>query len=318
MTTSARDKLSCAVDKFYEVTSAQQERYLKLTNQRELAVAQGDDYRARIELGIGMLTYYAAYVHPKADGWFKPIATEIPFEVPIEDPDNPGDSLKCLASPQCGQVHSNDPGVNDSNVTYAGRVDMLIEDLRNGGYFIWDHKTATQLTTDDGFLQLDDQVGSYCWALSNVLGLNIRGFVYAEYRKAYPSPPTLLKNGRTFSTNKLQATTYDIFLEAVGEDTEDPRYQEYLSFLRGKDAPKFHQRFVIIKNEHELSGIGEALTIESADIVDPRLRIYPSVGKFSCGNCAYRQPCIAKFMGEDYEYTLNSLYVKVPPKKWGG
>jgi hypothetical protein len=267
-----------------------------------------------------MLVYYATHVHPFADHWFKPIATEISFEVPLDDPDNPGRPLKCTNSPACGQVHSNDPSEAESDVVYSGRVDMLIEDLRNGGYFIWDHKTASQLTSDDGFLQLDDQVGSYAWALSAKLNLDIKGFVYAEYRKAFPQPPILLKNGHSFSVNKQQATTHKIFLETVTEQDpeglEEGRYAEYLAWLSGKDAPKFHQRFVILKTDKELAGVGEALTIESADIVDPKLRVYPSVGRFSCGNCAYRQPCLAKMMGEDYSYTLNSLFKKVGPRDY--
>lgn len=318
--TTAQEKLSFSVEKFHEITSAQQERYLTLTNQRELEVAQGDDYQQRIELGIGMLVYYATQVHPVADNWFRPVATEIPFEVPLEDSDNPGQVLKCTNSPACGQVHGNDPSLPESDVVYSGRVDMLVEDIRNGGYFIWDHKTASQLTYDDGFLQLDDQVGSYAWALSSILGLDIRGFVYAEYRKAYPQPPILLKNGKTFSVNKQQATTHKIFLETVmeidPEGYEAGKYSDYIAFLQSKDAPRYHQRFVIIKTEKELAGVGEALTIESADIVDPRLRVYPSVGKFSCGNCAYRQPCLAKMMSEDYQYTLDSLFKKVGPRDY--
>lgn len=316
--TTPQEKLSVAVQKFYDITEAQRDRYLSLTNQRELEVAQGDDYTARIELGIGMLTYYATHVHPVADGWFKPVATEIPFEVPLEDVDNPGNTLKCSDSPHCGQVHPNDG--DGADVVYSGRVDMLIEDLRYGGYFIWDHKTAAQLTYDDGFLQLDDQVGSYTWAIRNVLGVDVKGFVYAEYRKAFPSPPTLLRNGKRFSVNKQQATTHEIFVSTVSDidpdGLEDGTYDDYIAYLKSNDAPQFHKRFAILKTEKELEGIGEALHIESADIVDPRLRIYPAVGKFSCGNCAYRQPCLAKFMGEDYSYTLGSLFQKVGPRDY--
>jgi hypothetical protein len=300
--------------KFVTLCHEQRETFLKNTGQRELEQANGDDYSDRIELGLGMLAHYANEVHPQADTWFKPIATEIPFEVPLFYPgtDIP---LVCTNSPVCGQIHENSGP--DSHVYYAGRVDMLIEDIRFGGYFVWDHKTAAQLADDHGFLQLDDQVGSYCWALAVKLNLDIKGFVYAEYRKGFPKPPEQLKrlsSGRSFSTNKNQATSLEIFTNHVmkydTEAFEDGKYFEYIEHLK-ETAPKYQQRFIIIKSDEEMNHIGDNLTLEAMDMIDPNLRIYPSVGRYGCSNCAYREPCIAQFRGEDYLYTLDSLFTKV-------
>lgn len=308
------EKLQRAIDKFTYRCEEQRNNFLRVTGQRELEVAQGDDYRQRIELGVGMITHYANEVHPNADDWFKPVATEIPFEVPLYYPgtDIP---LVCNNSPHCGQIHDNSG--EGSHVYYAGRVDMLIEDIRYGGYFVWDHKTASQLADDHGFLQLDDQVGSYVWALALKLGIDVKGFVYAEYRKDFPKPPTPLTRkmgGRSFSTAKNQATTLPIFRRHVAEfDPKaytDGAYDEFLEWLED-NAPKFHQRFIVIKSDQELANIGENLTLEAMDMVDANLRIYPSVGRYGCSNCAYREPCVAQFRGEDYTYTLDSLFNKV-------
>lgn len=313
--TNAEEKLINAIEVFTRICEEQRVKFLTVTNQRELTDADGDDYRERIELGIGMLTHYAREIHPRGDTWFKPVAVEVAFEVPLYDPES-GYQLECHNSPKCGQKHENYG--TDSLVFYAGRVDMLVEDIHNGGYFVWDHKTAAQLAYDDGFLQLDDQVGSYCWALSVVLGLDIRGFVYAEYRKGYPGPPEQLKRatgGRSFSINKTQATNLSIFEAHVKEfDTvayDEGKYDEFLAFLRSGEAPRYQQRFPIIKSPTELKNIGEMLTLEALDMIDPNLRIYPSVGRYGCQNCAYRQPCVAQFMGEDHIYTLESLFNKV-------
>jgi hypothetical protein len=311
----AEQKLVRAKARFVMLCDEQRQNFLAVTNQRELEDAQGDDYQERVELGIGMLEYHARSVHPKADKWFKPVATEVSFGVPLFNPDT-GEPLTCTQSPQCGQDHENSGP--QSHVIYAGRVDMLIEDIYNGGYYVWDHKTTSALIGTEEHLQLDDQVGGYCWALGHQLGINIKGFVYAEYRKAFPSPPAPLKRlhqGRSFSTSKTSPTSLDIFLPFVEEHDSEALaagcYDEYIQWLKSKDAPQFHQRFPIIKTDRELANIGETLTLEAMDMTDPRLRIYPSVGKFSCSNCAYRQPCLGKQMGEDYQYTLDSLYNKV-------
>lgn len=312
--TNAEEKLINAIEVFTRICGEQRVRYLEITNQRELEIAMGDDYKERIELGIGMLTHYAREVHPTANDWFKPIATEISFEVPLYVPGT-DEPLQCRNSPQCGQRHDNDgPG---SHVYYSGRVDMLVEDIRFGGYFVWDHKTAAQLANDNGFLQLDDQVGGYTAALALKLNLDVKGFVYAEYRKGFPQPPELLKRlsgGRMFSTNKTQATSVEIFERHVKEfDTEaytEGKYDEFLAHLR-EEGPKYQQRFVIIKSDKELQNIWKNLTLEAMDMIDPDLLIYPSVGRYGCQSCAYREPCVAQFRGEDYLYTLDSLFTKV-------
>lgn len=320
---TVEEKTQLAVNKFSKKCNEQRAHYLKVMKVRELPSEVAEDYDERVALGIGMLKYHAEFVHPKMDTWFRPVAVEIPFEVPIEDPDRPNQPLRCTNSPSCGQAHSNDINDPDSCVVYAGRVDMLVEDLRYGGYFIWDHKTAAVLTKDDGFLQLDDQVGSYAWALRYVLGLDVKGFIYAETRKDYPRPPKELKRlsgGRSFSTAQNQATSLEIFEPFVAYHDrlayEAGAYDDYLSFLKSSEATQFSQRFVIIKSQTELRNIGTNIALEAADMVDSRTRIYPSVGRYTCSTCAFRQPCLGKFQDEDTEYLLESTYIKTDRRYW--
>ncbi len=41
-------------------------------------------------------------------------------------------------------------------------------------------------------------------------------------------------------------------------------------------------------------------------MLDPNLRIYPNPNRFTCMQCAFRSPCIAKNDGSDYEFLLNA------------
>lgn len=320
---STEEKTERAIANFQGKCDEQRLNYLTAMKIRELPLEVAQDYDERFELGTGMLQYHGEFVHPKFDSWFKPVAVEIPFEVPIEDPDRPNSLLKCTNSPQCGQQHSNDRGSDDSNVVYAGRVDMLVEDVRFGGYFVWDHKTAAQLAKDDGFLQLDDQVGSYVWALRYILGLDIRGFIYAESRKDFPGEPKALKRlmgGRSFSTSKTQATSLEIFEPFVAKHDkpayDEGCYDEYLAWLKSAEATQYHQRFTIIKSPQELRNIGRNIALEAADMVDSKTRIYPAVGRFTCSTCAYRQPCLSEFMDEDARYLLETTYTKTTKRYW--
>lgn len=320
---SVEERLSRAILAFTNECEDHLEQYLLATEQKEAPQDVEEDFAQRLELGVGMLTYFANNVHPKFDTWFKPVATEIAFSVPLEDPDNPGQPLRCTNSPKCGQSHSNDVDDDDSLVVYSGRVDMIVEDIRYGGYYIWDHKTAAQLAKDDGFLQLDDQIGSYCWALQTQLNIDVRGFIYSEIRKDYPRPPALLKRGqggRSFSVSKTQPTNLEVFEPFIKEHDpiayKDGAYSEYLKFLASPDSTLYHQRFIIVKSDAELKNIGETIALEAADMVDSRLRIYPSVGRYSCSTCAFRQPCLATMMDEDAQNLLETNYHLTTRRYW--
>jgi hypothetical protein len=315
-TTSKEEKASRAILAFTDECERQRANFLEATNQERVMVAEGDDYSERIDLGIGMIEHYANYIHPVEDDWFRPVMVEVPFQVPLNNP-RTGEPIRCFTpgtnEGQCGQFHP-----VGALVTFDGRVDMLIEDIANGGYFVWDHKTAASIQQNDNYLQLDDQVGGYSWALRSVLGLDVRGFIYAEYRKDYPKPPALLKNtikGRNFSTNKQQGTNLAVFLEHVKKYDFDSYsngcYDEFIGWLKSKDAPVFHKRFPIIKTPYELDQIGYNVSMQAVEMTTPSLPIYPAPGRYTCSGCGYYTPCNGKNRGEDYDYTLSTLYRKV-------
>lgn len=325
-TTTPEEKAHKAVTAFVEECEKQKQSYLKTMKIRELPEDVEADYEDRIRIGTGMFAYYGTHIHPKYDDWFKPVKVEVPFSVPIQDPDAPPgvrSDLRCTDSPNCGQSHSNDISDPDSRVVFAGRIDLLVEDLKYGGYYIWDHKTAAVLAANDDFLQLDDQIASYCWALLTELGIDVRGFIYQEIRKDYPRPPKELKRmfgGRMFSTAQTQSTIAEVFVPYVEHHDpiayENGSYDEYIDYLNSSGAPKFHQRFVLRKDSTELDQVGKNISLESADMTTKGLRIYPSVGKFTCSSCAYRQPCIGMFRGEDVSFLLETTYNQTNRRYW--
>ena len=329
--TTPEEKTKRAVDAFIRSCEEQRAAYLKATGQTTLLEADGDDYTERIDLGIGMIEWYGKQVHPKQDNWFKPVMVEVPFQVPIVDPDT-GEPLRCYAPPttpmlpiaeavatgnlrhennclrQCGQIHE-----YGAVVTFDGRIDAIMQDLYNGGYFLWDHKSAAQIRRDDRLLHLDPQVNGYTWAAYLKLGIDIRGFIYVEYRKDYPKPPKLLSRaykGRNFSTDKQQPTDLENFTQTVQrfhpQGLANGVYDEYIAWLQSTEAPVFHRRFTIIKTKKNLESAGQQIYLIARDMISSNLTIYPNAGHFSCSGCAYYTPCLAKTLGEDYRHSLSS------------
>lgn len=310
--TNAQDKLERAKQAFKQACNEQRESYLLSESLPRLDREGQDDYDARIKLGFGMLEYYVTHVHVKEDHWFRPVKVEMEFEVPLTD--ERGKPLRCYSSPACGQIHE-----HGDVVVHGGRVDVIVEDIVRGGYYIIDWKTAAELRANADLLWMDDQLCTYCWALRFILNIDIRGFIYVEIRKDYPRRPAKLqriRNGGMFSQNKASPTSYELYLKTVQEFDADAYaggvYDDFLSFLKGErkgeEPPKFHQRFDIPKTDAELRSVGEALIPEVQDMIQDGVRIYPSTGRFSCPSCAFRSPCTMMFKGEDYRYTLDTMF----------
>lgn len=319
-----------AVKKFVDECNSQRETFLRENDDVALESSKQEEYDARVELGKGMLRYYYTDQLPKNPDAFRPIKVEIAFQVPIMHPDT-GQPLMCKCQ-QCWslfQLSHNKANERELTlkdeiswpglpVTYAGRIDALGEDI-NGEYWIIDWKTARSISTDEEFLYLDDQIGSYVWALRKILNLPVRGFIYHEQKKGYPKPPTenkVVRKGCKFSVNKQQDTDYETYLATVKEhDAEayaEGCYDEMLDFLK-EEGTVFFKRWQITKNDYELEQIGINIGLEALDMIDPGLRIYPSAGKFGCKFCAFRQPCMGKNRGEDYTYALKTLFKQEPP-----
>jgi hypothetical protein len=319
-----------ALQTFVKVTQDHLDNYTKHHGEPDADVR--DDYKGRVELGLGMLRYYMDEVSPQYDRGFWPVKVEVPFEVPIKSPDDELIWCKCnlcfdaMKSYWVEQGWDKDdifgllaPKWQGLPVTYGGRIDMLASD-ENGNYWVFDWKTAARLSgvdegAEDDFLLLDDQITSYCWAMS-VLGLPVKGFVYHEQKKAFPQEPeplTRLYRGRLFSCNKQFATNAKIFARTVAEN--DPTgydagaYNDHLDWLRTAGF-RFENRRQISRNATELTNAGYNIWQEAMEITDPNLRIYPSPGRFSCSFCAFLQPCLGKNRGEDYQYTLDTMYEK--------
>lgn len=299
------------------------------------------DYKARIELGQGMLREMFKQSAELDHETYTPVGVEVKFEVPIKTEDD--QTLWCTCD-RCkkkfkafitnggwpewleGFTHADEDWDEYLErdwiglpVTFGGRIDMLAQDIY-GRYWIFDWKTAARLSTGDpgspdDFLWFDDQITSYCWALWT-LGMDVAGFVYHEQKKAMAEEPEPLKRpykGALYSQNKQKDYDYEVYKKTVEEN--DPSgfqagvYDEYLEYLK-EYGGVYYKRHTITRNEHELRAAGIAIAYEAEEMTNQNLRIYKSAGRFSCGNCAFKEPCLAIDRGEDYLYTLESLFEK--------
>lgn len=325
-------KQSLAMMQFKMTCDEQLKNFKKMNGEPEVVKLQ--EYEDRISLGLHMIRYYTENVSQFTDVGFTPVEVEVPFEIAILSPDGEPLWCKCMHCKRRWMKHEGILDLGDVTemywdkvwqglpVTYGGRLDMLAQD-ELGRFWVYDWKTTSRILDEDAessFLTLDDQVASYIWALRS-LGMNVAGFVYVEIRKAYPSPPkelSRLYKGRKFSASKTEFSTPEQYMTFVAEHDAlayaQGLYDEHIGWLKS-EGPKFHQRHQIHKNDAEVAMAGYNIWLEAQDMTQ-NPRIYPQPGRFSCNTCLFKQPCIGMNQGEDYVYTLDSMFEKREKHYW--
>lgn len=277
------------ISAFKESMRASKSRYIAAKGEpsEEMEV----EYQGLLKLGEGMLWNYFSWA-PSADN-FTPIKVEQSFEVPIA-------------------------GISSSFVpvgtvaVYRGRLDLLVQD-EYGKYWILDHKTTARWSTTE-FLELDEQCGSYAWALQQLLGIKIEGIIYNELYKAVPAPPEKLKTkrlGRSFSVSKSAPTTYELYYEALITEygSVPAEYEEHLDWLKVQPN-QFFRRTAIYRSQTELENLGRQIALEAGEMLNPDLPIYPNPSRYGCSFCAFRTPCLAMNDGSDVDWILKENYTQ--------
>lgn len=305
---------------FYDAAQAQRRKF-NSENERGLGDEEERNYDELMELGRGMVHWYVMNHLPTDQ--YVPVFVEEKFQVPILHSD--GGPLRChcnkcwmkfvYAHNLTGIEAHPDPLWIGLPVVYEGRVDAIVRD-KFGSYWILDWKTTTRMMNEDAdiVLELDDQITGYIWALRKKLGLAIRGFIYVELKKGYPKPPAenkVSRLGRAFSVSKQQDTDALTFRQTVSHRDADAYkaglYDEFIGWLQ-TEGPRFIHHHVVRRTSKQLDNFERDLLDQAFEMTDPTTRIYPSPGRFSCGFCAYKEPCLDKNQGGDYSYQLETMY----------
>lgn len=258
-----------------------------------------ETFETHWELGLAMLDHYFLWA-PDADKNFVPVKVEIEFEVPI-----PCTEALLYKMDLGGHWQS----INDQlyyrgrAVVYQGRIDLIFQDKRDGTLWILDHKTAAQFGQTE-HLELDQQCGSYVWACQKMLGLDVAGVIYSEWRKKAPKDPDILKSGLP-SQNKAQSTTPELYrqkLRELGLPEED--YTDFLQSLQ-ESGQQYFRRIQIYRSVDELAHLESNIVNEAVDMID-NPRIYPNPSRWNCNGCQFRSPCLMRQEGGDWKWFLQN------------
>jgi len=292
-----------------------------------------EEWEMHHQLGLGMMRFYKEYAEREDD--FTVVNSEHTFSVPILDQHGyPLYMLDTRVMPE-GWEPSDDgnkygrftdldeSGILVKQVHARGRMDLIVQSNKTGNYVLIDHKTVGHALDDNYFrhLDLDEQVTTYAWAAEQEAKMHdlpyksIAGIVYQALRKAYPTPPTINKDGTPSINRAKEHTTARMFEQSIKElgleaiFKADVKLQSYYTHLVDMGDRQYVWREPVIRNAAQKSNAGLRIYMEAQDMLAPDVRIYPTPTKdYGCLNCPFRQPCVSLEMGYDYQGMIDDNY----------
>ncbi len=258
---------------------------------QDLSAKQWGELDKFADLGRGMLEAYALYAAREDD--FEVIYPEVTLKVPLQ-----------LAF------------FGREAIVYAGRADGLVK--HRGEYWLLEHKTATRLP-DMNTLFLDEQCVAYQWGCQidpRFEGMRPVGTIYNFLLKTVTQPPKVLQSG-ALSKNKTQNTTYALYMksiEEVGYNVAD--YTDILTYLQSPEKAGSNFYRTHIQRTAEAVKVFEGRFLATiAEMLDPKVVIYPNPSWWSCKYCPFRVPCALVANGLDPRPALDFDFVKREPHR---
>jgi hypothetical protein len=215
----------------------------------------------------------------------------------VTSPLRPDLKWKVLATEiSFGPIRLPVPGTSRKSTKYelSGRFDQVLEDLDDGNLWLREFKT-TQRTPVQSWLDNDDQLTSYCWAIQQILGRPVVGIQYRFLMKKAPEMPPLVQNGTRLSKaiHSNLSTTYDLYLAAIKEHGfNEADYREVLDELLWKGWSDYIIELPSMRSQGALQVAAENLFYTAYDMAD-NPPVYPSPDWIKCQYCPFASPCQA-------------------------
>lgn len=194
-------------------------------------------------------------------------------------------------------------------------IDLVMEEIHDGGIWLWDHKNVSSLMDED-FMLLDSQLAKYAWAAPRVGYPKIRGVLFNELRTKSPTVPEQLENGGLTQRKNLQCDAYTYYREIKRLGLNPRDYGKMLRHLTGQSDSWF-RRTRMPRDRHMTETTIRELLMTSAKIKEStRLGHFPRTQDKSCKwTCEFIHPCIAELQGGDIKDITDRQFTTVKREK---
>lgn len=194
-------------------------------------------------------------------------------------------------------------------------IDLITED-RNGGLWVWDHKTRKSFVDRD-ILLLDPQLTMYYDALELMGYNNLRGCISNELSTVAPCIPETTYNGARLTKRKNIATdTYTYMQEIRKNDFNPSDYADILSHIASNQKDRFFRRTAIPKDPPMLKAVRRDVLHAAREIrlAENKDRFPRTVDNSCKWACDFRDICIAELHGGHIDSMVKMNFNQKEPK----
>ncbi len=223
----------------------------------------------------------------------------------------------------CVRLPDGDPAYGDlaRGWWFSFKPDALLEHIRTGRTWLWDHKTKSEIARVEPWAELHLQALLYVRAL-RASGIEVAGAVLYTVLADEPSTPSLRKDGHL--KDIMWATDWPtaeaVIRTSTDPDPDSPRYDR----LRAAIAERRWQLpQEVMFSDEELERAWDHLLDARDDLVRARAyemkkaldlhlpvwrAVHPSGRGHACASCDFREWCAEDFAGRDPEALVGSTY----------
>lgn len=205
---------------------------------------------------------------------------------------------------------------------YSGTMDRVVIDENYGQLWVLDYKSVAMFNTQH--LMTDSQITTYSWAASCMYDMPVAGMIYAQHKKGEVKLPKILRSGE-MSSAQNQGTTAILYKEQIlnvyGALKKAPQgILDYFKTLLSEEdnrQDKFIRYDYVPRNEHQQRAEGAKILLEAAEMLDPRLPLYPNATRDCTNMCSFKSACISFDDGSHWEDELAANF-KERPREYDG
>lgn len=190
-------------------------------------------------------------------------------------------------------------------------VDIVLEDLIDGGLWIKDYKTRKTFA-DPQAIMMDPQLTLYYWGMEHMGYSPLRGSIVDEIRTKPPTIPELLKAGHLTRRKNIDTDVYTYMSEIRKHDFDPTDYTEILTHIATNQKDRFFRRTHVPKDPPVIrTALKEAVdTAQEIQAAEKNNR-FPRAFENSCLHfCDYKDLCLVELYGGDPESMIKMNFVR--------
>jgi hypothetical protein len=190
-------------------------------------------------------------------------------------------------------------------------VDVVLEDLIDGGVWLRDYKTRDKFTKAESMM-LDPQMTLYFWAMEYMGYKPLRGAEYDEIRTKAPSIPHRNQDGRLSKAKSIDTDVYTYMREIRRWELDPGDYSDILRHIATNQKERFFRRTPIPKDPPVVrTTLREAVQTAQEILAAEQKERFPRTFDNSCNwQCEYRNLCITELYGGNIEPLIKLNFEK--------